>query len=277
MATLSCLLLTACKQKKLSDKPVVYVTIEPLRFFAEQIAGAHFTLISMVPQGSSPETYDPAPQQIMELAESRAYLAVGNLGFEQQWIPKLKENAPNVKFRDTSQGIHFIPSTHVHEGEAAGPDPHTWTTPSNALVIARNIFELFCELDPEHLEEYTQNYTALVTLIQQTDAEVRKMIDEGMQSAFAIYHPTLTYFANDYGLEQLCIEEDGKEPSPAQLKELIQHCRKDGVKVIFVQQEFNTKNAEIIAREIQAQVVTINPLSYDWQKEIINIANFLKK
>lgn len=278
VAAIGSLLVTACKPKdNPSGKPVVFVTIEPLRFFAEKIAGEHFTIISMVPQGNSPETYDPAPQQLMELTGSKAYLAVGHLGFEQQWIPKLKENAPNVKFCDTSEGIHYIQDTHAHGHEAEGPEPHTWTTPSNALIISRNIYELFCGIDPEHQEEYAQNYTALATLIQQTDAEVRKIAEEGMQHTFAIYHPSLTYFANDYGLEQLCIENEGKEPSPAQLKELIEHCRKEGVKVIFVQQEFNTHNAEIIAREIEAKVIHINPLSYDWQAEVLNIANLLKK
>lgn len=278
MAALVGVLITSCKPKsKTSDKPVVFVTIDPLRYFAETIAGKHYHIISMVPPGSSPETYDPSPQQILELTESKVYLAVGKLGFEQQWIPKLKENAPYVKFCDTSEGIQYTNSTHHHEGEIDGVDPHTWTTPSSALIISKNIYNLFCEIDPEHQDEYTQNYTQLVTQILQTDAEIRKIIDEGIQNAFAIYHPTLTYFANDYGLEQLSIENEGKEPSPAQLKHLIQHCKSEGVKTIFIQQEFNTHNAEIIAKEIKAKLVSINPLSYDWNQEIIKIANTLKK
>ena len=269
--------MTACKPKPASDKPDVLVTIEPLRYFAEQIAGEHFTIQSMVPKGSSPETYDPTPQQLVDLTECKAYLAVGHLGFEQQWIQKLSENAPNVRFCNTSEGVKYLSSSHTHDGEKAGDEPHVWTSPSNALIMAKNICNLFCELDPEHQEEYTQNYTQLATLIQQTDAEIRTIVNNGVQTTFAIYHPTLTYFANDYGLEQLCIESDGKEPSPAQLKTLIEHCKKDHVKVIFIQQEFNQHNAEIVAQETGAELVTINPLSYEWQKEIINIANALKK
>ena len=114
-------------------------------------------------------------------------------------------------------------------------------------------------------------------MIQQTDAEVRKIVADGIQETFAIYHPSLTYFACDYGIEQLCIENDGKEPSPIYLKTLIQRCRNKQVKVVFVQQEFNTHNAKIIAKEIKAKLVTINPLNYNWQEEIIKIARNLKK
>ncbi len=276
LTLLAGVLITSCKSKAISDKSKVFVTIEPLRYFAEQIAGNYFDVESMVPKGSNPETYDPTPRQLMALADSKAYLAVGNLGFEKQWIPKLKENAPNVSFCDTSIGIKYLESSH-HHGEKDEFDPHTWTTPSNATIIVKNICSLFCELDPEHQEEYVKNQTQLLTMIQQTDAEVRKIVADGIQETFAIYHPSLTYFACDYGIEQLCIENDGKEPSPIYLKTLIQRCRNKQVKVVFVQQEFNTHNAKIIAKEIKAKLVTINPLNYNWQEEIIKIARNLKK
>ena len=90
-----------------------------------------------------------------------------------------------------------------------------------------------------------------------------------------IYHPALSYFARDYGLHQISIEEGGKEPSPAHLKRLIDFARKEGVRVIFVQPEFDRRNAEIIARETGTQIVPINPLSYDWEVEMLKIAENL--
>ena len=276
LTLLSGVLITACKSKTVSDKPKIFVTIEPLRYFAEQIAGHYFDIESMVPKGNNPETYDPTPRQLMALADSKAYLSIGNLGFEKQWIPKLKENASNVKFCDTSLGINHLESSHRHENKD-DYDPHIWTTPSNAAIIVKNISNLFCELDPQHQEEYIKNQMQLLTMIQQTDAEIRGVVSDGIQETFAIYHPSLTYFAHDYGIEQLCIEDNGKEPSPVHLKELINQCRSEQVKVVFVQQEFNTHNAEIIANELKAKLVTINPLNYNWQEEIIKIARNLKK
>ena len=262
------ILILSCNSKNISAKSKVFVTIEPLRYFAEQIAGNYFDVESMVPKGNNPETYDPTPRQLMALTDSKAYLAVGDLGFEKQWIPKLRENAPNVRFCNTSLGIKYLESSHHHENKEEY-DPHTWTSPTNAIIIVNNICRLFCELDPEHQEEYVKNQTKLLTMIQQTEAEIMKIVADGIQQTFAIYHPSLTYFAHDYGIEQLCIENEGKEPSPVHLKKLIQHCKVQKVKVVFVQQEFNTHNAKIIAEEINAKLVTINPLNYNWQEEII--------
>ena len=111
--------------------------------------------------------------------------------------------------------------------------------------------------------------------IQQTDAETRKLL-ENADSTFLIYHPALSYFARDYGLKQISIEEGGKEPSPAQLKKLIETCRNENVHTIFVQQEFDQRNAQLIAHELGIDIVSINPLSYDWTEEMLQTAKALK-
>lgn len=272
--------LSGCNSTTQSNKPTVYVSIEPLRYFAEQIAGEDWEVLTMVPKGSSPETYDPTPRQLMQLARSRVFFSVGYLGFEQQWIPRMKENAPDTEFCMTSEGITYLEGHHHHheEGEHVeeeGKEPHVWTTPSNALVMARRIAEWFCKADPSQEESYRLRLAELEEQIRQTDGEIRQLLKDG-QRWFVIYHPSLTYFAKDYGLEQLCIEEDGKEPSPARLKYLVEECRHHQVHTIFIQQEFNTQNAQIIARETGAQLVVINPLSYHWHEELLKIARSLK-
>ena len=115
---------------------------------------------------------------------------------------------------------------------------------------------------------------SLLQVIDNTGKEMDTLM-ENADRTFLIYHPALTYFARDYGLNQISIEADGKEPSPAHLKELIQLCREEQPKIIFVQKEFDTRNAEIIARELQVNVIPINPLSYHWNEEMINIAKAL--
>lgn len=103
---LAALLAMSCKNnsvqnKNEDDKPVITVTIEPLRYFTEAIAGDNFNVVSMVPKGSSPETYDPTPQQLVDLAKSKAYFRIGYIGFEQTWMDKLTDNAPHLQFFDT--------------------------------------------------------------------------------------------------------------------------------------------------------------------------------
>ena len=249
------LLFTACggrkTQKPAEEKPILTVSIEPLRYFAESIAGEHFHIISMVPEGSSPETYDPTPQQLVELSRSRAFLRAGYIGYELAWADKLKQNAPNVPFFNLSDGVTLIheeeKTEHPHAG---GVEPHTWSSISNAYRLG--------------------------TRLKQIDEKILAYLNGG-ERTFLIYHPALSYFARDYGLTQISIEEGGKEPSPAQLKTLINRCKKENVRTIFVQKEFDTRNAEAIARELNLSLIRINPLSYRWEEEMLHIARTLSK
>ena len=276
---LTLFILSACgNTTQKSEKPILTVTLEPLRYCTEAIAGDNYEVVSMVPKGSSPESYDPTPQQLVNLSKSQAYLRIGYIGFEQAWMKKLEANCPNMKVYDTSKGIDLIRDKghwhgdHFHEG---GVEPHVWNSTQNALIIADNIYQALCELDSTHQEDYQKRLEVLKQTIRQTDANVRTLL-ENADSTFLIYHPALSYFARDYGLKQVSIEEGGKEPSPAQLKALIETCRNENVHTIFVQQEFDQRNAQLIANELGINIVSINPLSYDWVKEMIRIAEALK-
>lgn len=276
---LTLFILSACgNTTQKSEKPILTVTLEPLRYFTEAIAGDNYKVISMVPKGSSPESYDPTPQQLVNLSKSQAYFRIGYIGFEQAWMKKLEANCPNMKVYDTSKGIDLIRDKghwhgdHFHEG---GVEPHVWNSTQNALIIADNIYQALCELDSTHQEDYQKRLDVLKQTIRQTDANVHTLL-ENADSTFLIYHPALSYFARDYGLKQVSIEEGGKEPSPAQLKALIETCRNENVHTIFVQQEFDQRNAQLIANELGVNIVSINPLSYDWVKEMIRIAEALK-
>jgi zinc transport system substrate-binding protein len=276
---LTLFILSACgNTTQKSEKPILTVTLEPLRYFTEAIAGDNYEVVSMVPKGSSPESYDPTPQQLVNLSKSQAYFRIGYIGFEQAWMKKLEANCPNMKVYNTSKGIDLIRDKghwhgdHFHEG---GVEPHVWNSTQNALIIADNIYQALCELDSTHQEDYQKRLDVLKETIRQTDANVRTLL-ENADSTFLIYHPALSYFARDYGLKQVSIEEGGKEPSPAQLKALIETCRNENVHTIFVQQEFDQRNAQLIANELGVNIVSINPLSYDWVKEMIRIAEALK-
>ena len=276
---LTLLVLSACNNTSPKDeRSLLTVTIEPLRYFTEAIGGDYFQIISMVPKGSNPESYDPAPQQLIDLSKSQAYFRIGYIGFEQSWMKKLEANAPNMKVFDTSKGIDLIQGEghwhgdHFHEG---GVEPHTWNSTKNASIIADNICQALCELDTEHQAYYKHRTDSLKQLFDQTDKEIRSLLEEA-DSTFLIYHPALSYFARDYGLKQISIEENGKEPSPAQLKNLIETCHKEKVHVIFVQQEFDQRNAQLIADELGVSIVSINPLSYDWREGMLHVAKALK-
>ena len=254
------------------------VTLEPLRYFAEQIAGDRFRVNCMVPEGNSPETYDPTPQQLMELSKSMAYLRIGHIGFEQTWMERLEANAPQMQVFDMSRGISLIREeghTHGTHTHAGGVEPHVWNSPANARIIARNVCDALCRLDSLNTPFYTARLDSLNGVIDRTDSIVRSLLDGTAARTFLIYHPALSYFARDYGLTQLCLEEGGKEPSPAHLQELIRTCRAQGVRTVFVQKEFDNRNAELVAKETGARLVSINPLDYHWDEELIRTAKEL--
>ena len=278
-----CLLLalSSCRNAEKNGKPTITVTIEPLRYFTEAIAGDKFNVVSIVPEGSSPETYDPTPQQMVNLNKSIAYLRIGYIGFEQSWISKLQENFPELSFYDTSAGVNLIHQqcshSHGNNGEekhAHGIEPHIWNSTENAKIIANNICNALEEIDNRNSDYYQHKLDSITEIIERTDNEIRNII-AGAEKTFLIYHPALTYFARDYGLEQISIEEGGKEPSPAHLQSLIKLCREKNAKVIFVQQEFDMRNAETIAKELGVKVIPVNPLNYNWTEEMTNTAKAL--
>ena len=223
------LCLSACKPSAQSEqKPTITVTLEPLRYFTEAIAGDQYEIVSMVPKGSSPETYDPTPQQLVALNKSQAYFRIGHIGFEQTWMDRIASNSPQLKFFDTSEGIDLIHTAGHQHGDhyhAGGVEPHVWNSANNAIILAENIYQTLCKLDSPNQTYYKERLDSLKLTIQETDKTIRELLQKADRT-FLIYHPALSYFARDYGLKQVSIEEEGKEPSPAQLKTLIETCRK---------------------------------------------------
>ena len=264
-------LLFACSNK-VQQENIITVTIEPQRYLAEQLADSLFRIESMVPAGTSPETYDPTPAQMANLARSKAYFCIGYIGFEEVWIDKLKHNYPQIPFFDNSKGISLVASEDFHEG---GIDPHIWSSPKAVRSIVQNMKEAFVAIDPSHESRYAANLQRMLAQVDSVDTAVTQLLHNSSQKAFIIYHPALTYFALDYGLTQYSIEADGKEPSPEQLKTLMKAAKEKGIQTVFVQQEFDQKNAELVAKETGCRIVVINPLSYDWGKEMIHIARAL--
>ena len=254
--------LFSCSSAKNDNANKITVSIEPLRYLTEQIVGDRFEVVTMVPKGSSPETYEPTARQTADLSESILYIKVGELGFERTWMPRLTSNAPHITVVNSSEGI----TSHI------GDDPHSWMSARNAIIMAHNIYEAVKRIDVKDSVFFRQRLDSLCNVIHATDKYIRQTTAQAHCKSFIIYHPALTYFASDYGLEQLALEEHGREPSAAELEQIISTARAKGVKTMFVQREFANRNVDIITNTIGARKVEINPLGYDWNKEMRRIA-----
>ena len=267
-----CVILAGCKgtpQKQTdsgktsgTEKPAVTVTvtISPYKYFVDQIAKGKVDVNVMVSNGNNPETYEPYAQQMMELSKSALYLKVGSIGFEQTWMKKLQDNAPDMKVIDTSVGIKPAKTP------GGNIDPHVWMSCSNARIIASNILKALCELEPKNKAFFEKNYQSLLRIIDKRDSIIKEAFNKNpdLVRKFVIYHPILTYFARDYQLEQLAIEEEGREPSAAQLKSLIERARKEKIKYCLIQAEFANRNTTTFINESHTKPMDINPLQGDW-------------
>lgn len=262
-------ILAACEGTK-REKPVVTVTIEPLRYFVEQIAGDKVSVTTLVPKGSSPETYEPTAQQMVNMSQSALFVKVGNLGFERTWMEKLNTLTSHITIVDTSEGIEYVSAS-----DRGITDEHTWMSTKNALVIAHNIYLALTKVDSSSSVYYKERYDSLVASINKLNSTITQQLKSIDNRSFIIYHPALTYFAKDYSLTQLALEEDGREPSAASLAKLITNAKKLGTKLMFVQKEFDNRNREIITIETGVKTVDINPLDYNWDKQMTLVANAL--
>ena len=275
------------------DKPLVFVSIVPQKYFVQQIVQDLVDVRVMVQPGASPATYEPKPGQMVDLSKSKAYFAIG-VPFENAWLKKIAAANPKMKVVHTDQGIRKIPmaarlipgkaAEHSGEGQRreedhhghSGLDPHIWLSPTLVKTQTRIILTVLQEIDPSHRSIYESNYNQFVASIDALDAQLKTIFAHSAGQRFMVFHPAWGYFADAYGLEQIPIEIDGKNPKPAQLKATIELAREKGIQIIFVQPQFSKKSAELIAREIGGQVAVADPLAEDWPANLRDMAGKFK-
>ena len=257
----------------------VFVSIAPQAYLIERIAGPLAPANVLVGPGQNHHTFEPTPKQMADLAGASLYFTIG-LPFEKRLLEKIQSANPGIKCIDTREGIalrtmetadeHAEPdSDHGH----GAVDPHVWLSPLNAKIIAANICRGLKEADRAHSADYDRNLAALQRELNECHARISKVLAPLRGDAFYVYHPALGYFANAYGLRQIAVEIEGKEPTAKQLAELITRAKADGVRVIFVQQQFPKRAAEAIAKEVGGAVVSIDPLAYDYVRNLEGMAD----
>ena len=271
----SCTLLCSCFNDYQVDERRLTVSIEPLRFITEALVGDCYEVTTLTPEGVSPETYMPTPQQMTSINNGSAYIFLGALGFEQQHMEKILETCPHLYVINVSENIKLMPDGDgCHASD--GADPHIWTSPKNMKMIARNIHRALCHMDTANTTAYNKNLEKFHHHLDSVDQVLRTQLKDVKSHTFLINHPALGYFASQYGFRQLSVEHDGKEASAERVANLIDQCRKEGVTTIFVQKQNSDRTAKRIAEELGVETVKINPLAYRWDEEMFNIAKSFK-
>jgi zinc transport system substrate-binding protein len=261
----------------------VAVSIDPQRFLVERIGGDTIKVVTIVPAGKNPHSYEPTPSQMKELSRSVVWFSI-RIEFEQAIMPKIKSLYPHIRIVDTSIGIkrrimreeEIDKHDHDHDHDEVGAeDTHIWMSVRLMKNQADVVYKTLVEINPSQKALYKKNYENLLKELDILDKELSRKLAPYKGKEFFIYHPVLGYFADDYGLRQISIEIKGKEPSPSQLAKVINLARKHKVKIIFVQEGFSKKSAETVAKAIGGKVVEINPLTSDYLNMMRKIGDML--
>lgn len=259
-----------------SDRPTVTVSIPPYMWFVKQIAGETLNVNAMMPLSGNPATYAPTMRQMQRLEESDLYIKVGHLGFENSWMTNFRDINPNMKVADSSEGLELLEGTCSHEaGEHHhhGIDPHVWVSPKSAQGVIKNIYNILVQNYPKDSVFYKENYLKLLASMQELDEMMQETLSKASRKTFIIYHPALSYVAHDYNLEQLQIEADGKMPSMAHVKEMVDMAKSRGINHILIQKQFDKTAANTIAQELEGNVIVIDPLGEKWSHQTLKLIN----
>ena len=276
IALLIAILCGGCTSRQADGEPL-YVSILPLRSLVQGIVGDDFDVEVLVPPGASPETFEPTPRQFVGLNKARMVFNVGLIDFETTLLAKIEDQAKVVNL---SRGIELIAGTCSHGSHGHththGIDPHVWTSPRALQKMAENAYEAIRKAYPDSVK-YETNYRLLQQELKALDERTAARIAACGVEYFIIYHPALTYYARDYGLRQIAIEADGKEPSAKQLTQLIRQAREDGVRRILYQSQFPASAVEVIARDIDAEYAEVDPLREDVIANIEEITGIITR
>ena len=287
-----------------AERIPVFVSIVPQKYFVQQIGKDWVDVQVMVQPGASPATYEPKPKQMADLSKAAIYFSIG-VPFEKAWLEKIAAANPGMKVVHTDHGIRKIHMAGHHHGETehhehtnphhdahhdhdkagghegehhanGGLDPHIWLSPPLVMIQAHSIMTALKEIDPTHESVYEANYRSFAASVDEVDNELKQIFAGKKGLQFMVFHPAWGYFAHAYGLVQVPVEIEGKDPKPAQLQHLIEHAHASKINVVFVQPQFPTKSAEQIARAIQGRVVPANPLAEDWAANLLKVAEEFK-
>lgn len=267
------LLIVGCTTKSDSDKKTIFVTITPMQSIIEEITAGDFDIEVIVPKGASPETFEPTPKQVTSFSDAEFIFSTGLIDFEQSLVERISGDAEVVNL---SNGIELIAGScsHGNHQHKHGIDPHIWTSPRALRTMVTNAHKAIMAHYPDSVK-YTEATGRLLERIDALDTYCATRIKAEGVEAMMIYHPAYTYYARDYGIEQIAIEHDGKEPSLRQTTALIEKAKEHGVKAILRQPQYSEDKVRAIANDAGAEIITTDPLAEDILGEIERVTEII--
>lgn len=268
------------------DKLVVAVSIAPYATMLKAVAGDEIEVVTMLPPGADPHTYEPKPKVLKDFSRASVYFTDGS-GMDKAWLPRFKGVNKNIKIVDVSKGVSWLNmGAHEHEGHEGKHgkhenelDPHIWTSPAQAAKVMSNMRVTLSSLMPEHDATFVYRFAKVANTLGKVGGEIKNAVLSLPEEyrTFIVFHPSYGYLARDYGLRQLTVEVNGKEPKPKDLKNLIKEGKEHNVHIVFVQPQFSKRAAETIAKELDAKVLEVNPLDSNYLENTRNMVTVIRE
>ena len=254
-------------------KPTVLVSVAPHRYFVSKIAGDTVHVQEMVPAGASAHTFEPTPKQMISASNAKMWFTIGE-SFEKKVIETIKSYNPNFFVYDLRKGISLIHDPHhcCQHATHSCEDLHFWLSPRLAKIQAKTITNALIEQFPHQEKLYNQNLNLFVKELEELDAKIQTILLKPHNSYILVSHPAYAYFCRDYNFEQLSIEYEGKDPTPQKLTKTLQLSKAKNISVVFIQPQYSSKGAKLVAKEIGAKIVTLNPYSENYAETLLSIA-----
>ena len=265
------LFLFTCAQAE-SPIPTVIVSVAPHQFFVNKIAEKTVDVYLMVPAGASSHTYEPTPRQMMKASQASIWFSIGET-FEQRAMQALQSYSSSLKIINLQNGLDLIVHDHCHKGCCSGSvDLHFWLSAKQAQLQAKTIAQTLIANYPQHADLYRENLSKFEKELQVLDQQIGNTLSNLRNRNVLVGHPAYAYFCRDYHLHQYSVEIEGKDPTPQQMTKLLSLIRSFGTKTIFIQPQYNNKAAQLVAKEIGAKLVTLDPYSENYLTTMIEIA-----
>nr|WP_321487792.1 zinc ABC transporter substrate-binding protein [uncultured Draconibacterium sp.] len=275
-------LFASCENQKKAEKSagsdVVTVSILPQKTFVEKIAGDDFEVNLLIPTGSSPAAYTLLPSQLKDITRSAIWFRIGYIGFEHSWADKIEQANTKMKVVNISEGLDLIADKMEQHGDHVhidGVDPHVWLSPVMVKQMTKVILDELSALKPEKAEDYKANYMRFVKECDQLNIDIKNQLKDYAGRKFIVFHPSLSYYAREYGLDQYSLETGGKEPTPQQLRKVVDMAKAEGIEVVYIQSEFDREHARVFADEIGGKIIQVWPLNPEWEENLRTMTQIL--
>lgn len=263
-----------------AEKPIVLVTIAPYAYFVERIAGTTVQIETLVPPEMNVHIYEPSPKLVQTSGNAKVWFRIDE-PFEKKIVKAFQERNPKMQILNLQEGVDLLNEENLIRASCGhyhgGKDLHTWASPKIALQQSQAIADILIKLFPERKDLYQANFDRLATDLTQLDQDLTSMLSPLKGEAILISHPSLGYFCRDYGLIQLSVECEGKDPRPKDVEQILSFAKVYHVRCVLIQTGFNNQGAQFFSARLKLPMYRIDPYAKDYLNNMRNIAGYIAK